>query len=176
MLKCKFLVAGSAAETDIRGTHWDSTSDQTCYIRKDSYVRPPEADVYAYYDKSDGSCQTSAGATSAAKDDLGTKTITECFDACQASNDCAGFDYDKDTSGCVTYKYDHPQVGDADVMFANKKCYSKKDMNCSPAGSCNGLDMCKWSQVRHLPAGTKWHKAKDHLLGTEEYGAYTDST
>jgi hypothetical protein len=34
----------------------------------------------------------------------------------------------------------------------------------------NNIDGGGWKLVRHVPAGNRWHPAKDHLRGTEEYG------
>ncbi len=38
------------------------------------------------------------------------------------------------------------------------------------------IDGGGWTLVRHVPAGTKWHKATDQLRGTDEYGTPCGAT
>ena len=39
------------------------------------------------------------------------------------------------------------------------------------------FDLTGWKHVRHVPASNnKWHKAKDHLAGTEVYGDNSNSS
>ena len=48
-----------------------------------------------------------------------------------------------------------------------KYLFKKKTLPVDPA---MGIDGGGWSHVRHVPKGPRWYKAKDHLMGTEEYG------
>ena len=42
--------------------------------------------------------------------------------------------------------------------------------------SVSSIDGGGWKLVRHVPAGNRWHKAKDQLKGTEAYGTPCGAT
>lgn len=89
--------------------------------------------------------------------------VTEiCSDGCQWKID------DTWTPGSSTKESDSNYIRGYDNSFnGSHYCnanFNEKVLNC-PETVGDG-----WILVRHAPAGRKWHKAQDNLLGFDEYG------
>mmetsp|Transcript_51638 Transcript_51638/g.117461 ORF Transcript_51638/g.117461 Transcript_51638/m.117461 type:complete len:870 (-) Transcript_51638:80-2689(-) len=61
-------------------------------------------------------------------------------------------------------------TGDADLIATDEAGGKTARKDCST------IDGGGWKQVRHVPAGRRWHPARDQLRGTARYGRVGSST
>ena len=56
------------------------------------------------------------------------------------------------------------------IVVRKKKPLVYSSLKLDPAGCGGSIDGGGWTVVRHVPAGNRWYKSKDELVGTEVYG------